>query len=81
MSKEMSQIEANTRKLIAKSKPVLQYVKGELENDYSPDQLFEIGMYTDVIESLRLIDELEKELNDLSEKRVSPLLKQTKIPY
>lgn len=81
MSKEMSQLEENTRKLVTKSKNALRFIKSELENDYPPDELTSIGLYVDTIESLRLIEELEKELTEISNKRVSPKLKQIEIPY
>lgn len=81
MSKEISQLEANTRKLVTKSKNALNFIKSELENDYPPDELTSIGLYVDTIESLRLIEELEKELTEISNKRVSPKLKQIEIPY
>lgn len=64
----MTRLEELTRKLIVRLEGPLLWAKNDLENDYPPEELFDISLYKDLIQSQNLIKELEVELNKLSEK-------------
>lgn len=67
----MTELEKLTRQLITRINDPLIWMKSELENDYHPDELYDIGLYRDTIQSQGIIKQIKEELGKLTEKEGS----------